>query len=430
MIKFYIETYGCKTNQYESEAIREKWVAHGASECSDPEKADYIIINSCAITAHAERDGRNALYRLKRRAPDSKIIYTGCGAQFIKDFIPRKGSFWIDPDFCIPQKEKHYLLAGPDFTNSSPDESRLWKLTSYKRSRPVIKIQDGCTQGCTYCIVPQTRGKPASRQPQEILYECRSLIMKGFHELVLSGINLRQYGVAGFGNFWALLGWLDKALHEEFGKEVRLRISSLEPGQFNEKSYEIIAQCTLLCPHIHLSLQHGSETILKSMGRGHYTRDNIYSIKEMLDGIFPLMGFGVDVIAGFPGETEKDFQIVCRVLKNLGVTYAHIFPYSRRQGAASALFPGQLSRSEKHSRALVLRELVETQKKDFIRAQLKLNHLKAIFDTNAENGIIKGINEYYSTCYLPSQKLERNIIKVKPVRIHKNGIQTSLENDI
>ena len=205
--KFFLVTFGCKVNQYETQSLREAWLAQGGEECESPAAADVVCVNSCAITAKGERDARNAVFRLRREAPGARLILTGCAARLFADFKPRPGAIWAAPDLLVPQEEKSSLLRGPwadldaapgytpgsamdDTPDGTPQTAAVapalspaagphfppFHISAFKRARPVLKVQDGCAHRCTYCIVPQTRGKPRSRPPEEIIAEARRLL--------------------------------------------------------------------------------------------------------------------------------------------------------------------------------------------------------------------------------------------------------------
>ena len=196
--KFYLVTFGCKVNQYETQSLREAWHALGGAECNAPAEADVVCVNSCAITAKGERDARNAVFRLRREAPHARLILTGCAARLFADYKPRPGAIWAAPDLLVPQEEKSRLLDGPwadldgdsaprpsadeataDVTATAPQTFPPFQISAFKRARPVLKVQDGCAHRCTYCIVPLTRGKPRSRPVDEIVAEARRLLQAG-----------------------------------------------------------------------------------------------------------------------------------------------------------------------------------------------------------------------------------------------------------
>lgn len=416
---FYIETYGCKINQYETQAIREAWQKNCCQETDSPEKADVIIINSCAITSRAERDSRNALYRNRKKAPFAKIIMTGCAAKLFNDFVPRKDGNPARPDLIIPQPDKNKLMTGPVPADTFTDTS--YAISTFRRSRAVVKIQDGCTHCCAYCIVPSIRGKPKSREPMAILQECERLIQKHHGELVLSGINLNQYHHESL-DFWALLLWLDHALARDHAGVVRLRISSIDPAQLDDRAIAILAQCQLVCPHLHLSLQHLSQTILKRMRRTGYSLDSILENLDKLHEIWPIFGIGADIITGFPGETEKDLDFLLEGIKRIGLTYGHVFPFSRRPGTLAYGFPQQIPKKEKDARSRLARGVITITQKEFWQKLMSLEQFQiALEETRPDR--IEGYNEYYAHCILTERAAQPNRLQpAKPLAILEHGL--------
>lgn len=420
---FFIETYGCKVNQYESQQLREAWTAAGGLEVFSLAKADYILINSCAITSKAERDARNAINRAKKAAPCSKIILCGCAAQFYNNFQPRKKANFSLPDFCIPQKSKAEIFKGP------PDKNELQEkipcINGFYRGRPIIKVQDGCNQNCAFCIVPQTRSKLTSRDKDEIYEECAALGKQGFGELIISGVNLRLYH--NEGNFWRLISWLDKKLYAEFGKKLRLRISSIDPALLTETALDVLAGSALVCPQLHISLQHASQKILVQMRRGHYDPDKINQFIKKLATIWPVMGLGADILVGFPGESNEDFTGLKSFIDILPLTYAHVFPYSRRPGTIASHAKNQVIKSEKERRAREIREQIAQKKQTFLQDQLNLPQMRLACDLHQDDKpmIYRGVNEYYVSCFIKNngEKSEKGLITVKPVKLQTEGLE-------
>lgn len=426
--RFYIETYGCKVNQYESEALRQAWRAKGGLECARPEEADFALINSCAITARAERNARNAVFRLRQAAPNARIILSGCAAQFYADFQPRKRANFARPDICLPQARKAELLRGPSALlesndidaspqalreiSSSAGAGRAFPdfgiLQNYGRARPVVKIQDGCSHGCAYCIVPQTRGMPRSRAPEEILAECRRLARAGYGEIVLSGVNLRQYA----GGFWLLLRRLDAELGREFSGSLRLRISSIDPAMLNDFGIETLAQCALVCPHLHLSMQHGSQRVLARMGRGHYAPEQTLAAVRKLGAVWPIFGLGADFLTGFPGEDEADISELLAFIAAMPFTYAHVFPYSRRQGTPARNFDDQIAKGEKIARAKQLRTAIAAKREQFLRRQLDLAEMLIAVE-DVKDGRCRGVNEFYCNCVFEKPPQARGLARAR-----------------
>jgi MiaB/RimO family radical SAM methylthiotransferase len=416
---FHIITLGCKVNQYESEAIREAWLSSGHMETPTPEGADVVLVNSCAITAKAIVDLRSSVRQARHLAPGCELLVTGCAAEALPGEL--KG---LPVNALIPQRKKTGLLSWPEENISeSTDAFPALSISDYTRSRAVLKIHDGCSQHCTYGIVPLGRGHSVSRPWRETLAEASRLVKAGFREIVLSGVNLGQYGLdlPEREDFWDLLPQLENAFTPEGdGQGLRFRISSLEPGQLNNKALTALAKSKLVAPHLHLSLQSGSPHILKRMGRGHYNPADMRDFLEQLTRIWPIFGLGADFIVGFPGESEEHFQATLSMADELALTYAHVFPYSARPGTAAAKLPGQLAQEVKKERAARLRQLVEKKKTAFIKSQLALPQVRVV----QEEGSAQGINEFYTDCrfkVLPKHA-GKNLIKCRPLGLEKDKL--------
>lgn len=437
--KFYFITFGCKVNQYETQSLREAWQARGGVECDDPAQADMVCVNSCAITARGERDARNAVFRLRRAAPAARLILTGCAARLFEDFRRHGHEDCVQPDLVLPQGDKRLLLAGPwtEEAQAPAGEAQApsyppFAISGFRRARPVLKVQDGCQHRCTYCIVPLTRGRCLSRPPEDVIAEARRLLLAGHAEIMISGINLRQYGRdnADFGDFWSLLRRLDAALAPEFAGRGRFRISSLEPSQLDDEGVETLMACRMLCPQLHISLQHASQPVLRRMGRGHYTAEMLQRAVERLHAHWPVMGLGADIIAGFPGEREEDVACLLDFVRETPFSYAHVFPYSRRPGTAADRFDGHLPQQVKQERAARVRAAVEERRQAFWQAQLALPHMLLAADSPAPDQVparrrkaIKGVNEFYVPCILPAGAHPgRELLAVRPLSVTDKGL--------
>lgn len=411
--RFYIETFGCRVNQEESQEIRDAWVALGGQETARPSDADWILINSCAITSHAEREARNSVYKLRRQAPDARIILTGCSAQLFESFKPRKGAYHAVPDLCVPQVNKQDLLGGP--WRGPKAESAGPSILH--RTRPVLKVQDGCSHGCTYCIVPRTRPVLASLSPAQAATRCREYFANGVAEIVISGINLAQYGQdkPEYGDFWELVRGLDGLLAPENAGKARLRLSSVEPSMLTPRALEVLANTRLVCHHLHLSLQHASRDILRKMGRGHYRIESVIDFLNELRSIWPNLGLGADLLVGFPGESEQDLAILVQALDETRLTYAHVFPYSPRPGAPAAAFGNQVPQAQKRQRARLVREKARQLKLEFLQSQLLVPELEVIWDRQAGTEAMTGIAGNYVPCVCHSPAHCGGICRCTPV---------------
>lgn len=439
--KFHFVTFGCKVNQYETQALREAWTAQGGTECDSPDAADVVCINSCAITARGERDARNALFRVRRDAPGARVLLTGCAARLVAG---QTAAGRDAPDAVIAQEAKSRLLAGPEsvadgLTDTADADAAFppFEISGFRRARPVLKVQDGCRHRCTYCIVPLTRGACRSRDPFDAIREARRLLEAGYAELMISGINLRQYGrdKAEYGDFWSLLQRLDAALAPEFAGRARLRISSLEPSQLDARGLDILRGCRMVCPHLHISLQHASPAVLRRMGRGHYSADMLEQAVHELRAHWPVMALGADLLLGFPGESEEDARCLLDFVERMPFSYAHVFPYSRRPGTAADRMDGQLPQQLKQERAARVRAAVTERQEAFREAQLRLPRLLAapeapMQDGRPRNRPFKGVNEYYVPCLLPPEAAQaaetHRLIPVRPLELTPKGLRVAL----
>lgn len=428
-------TFGCKVNQYETQAIREAWLQAGGRELETPAGAQLVLVNSCAITSRAERDARNALIRLRREAGDALLVLTGCAARLVASFVPRKHAPHPDADYILVQERKEELCraeviadlvaclpdcarvrvageaaAGVDAMHWKDFRSRPWpamEIAHFRRVRPVLKVQDGCTHRCTYCIVPLTRGPHVSRPPAAVIAEAKRLL-QDHAEIMLSGVNLGQYGrnEPDFGDFWHLVQQLEEALAPDFAGRRRIRISSLEPSQLDARGCEILGASSLIAPHLHISLQHASSSVLRRMGRGHYTADTLTRALERLHAFWSVMGLGADILVGFPGERREDVETLCRFIEETPFTYAHVFPYSRRPGTPAASFPDQLDRREKAERAAEVRAVVAARARAFWQAQSSCTSMALALDAaegHQVEGCVHAVDAYYTPCFLSTE---------------------------
>ncbi len=415
--RFHITTLGCKINQYESQALREAWQGQGFSETHDPAEAELVLLNTCAVTANAVRDLRQALRRLQREAPQARLLVTGCAAALLEAEL---GTL-PDQVQVVPQADKARLLRPLEAPVAEPEPAPPFalRISSYDRARAVLKVQDGCSHGCSYCIVPLTRGPSRSRAPEEVLAEARRLLQGGLRELVLSGVNLRQYRHEGW-DFWDLLQALDRELAPDWHGVARLRLSSLEPAQLTPRGLEVLAASRLLCPHLHLSLQSGSPGVLARMNRRHYGPAEVVAGVAGLQSFWPRFGLGADILVGFPGESEAEFAQTLDLVRALPLSYAHVFPYSRRPGTRAADLAEQLPRPLRKERAAVLRALVAQKRGAFLRELAATPELLVLVETLQPESGAEGRSAEYARVELqgalPSER-QRCLVPVRPLGV-------------
>jgi MiaB/RimO family radical SAM methylthiotransferase len=443
---FFIHTLGCKINQYESQAIREAWIARGWVEVSEATGADMVLAHTCAVTSGAVADSRGAVRRVGRVAPAARILVTGCAAQV----DPNAFAALPGVEAVVMQRHKPGLLTwshydgpcpssvwpqpgGPDSPTARPSLSRSaasndwpgFAISGFDRARPILKIQDGCSHGCTYCIVPRARGAARSRPYPDILAEARRLLEAGHRELILSGVNLGQFVLStGGGDFWDLLRLLDADLSPRWGGRARLRLSSLDPGLLGPKALATLTTGSglgMVCPHLHLSMQSADPGVLAAMGRGHYHPRGVLGFLDALRGIWPLFALGADLLTGFPGESELAFRATLDFFRQAGLSYAHVFPYSRRPGTVAARAANQLPREVKKARAARLRQEATERETAFLEELARLPGLVMAVERERP-GV--GVSEYYMECRLEgaSPVARKGLLPVRPLSVSGGAI--------
>ncbi|MDR1292300.1 MAG: tRNA (N(6)-L-threonylcarbamoyladenosine(37)-C(2))-methylthiotransferase MtaB [Clostridiales Family XIII bacterium] len=356
-IAFY--TLGCKVNQYETQALSERFAALGFEVVGTEEKADVYVVNSCTVTGIADRKSRKLARRSKRMSPDALTVLTGCYAEVGADDL--KGVEEIDMVVGNGDKESlPELIADAVGARGGSSSASACAAPGDRdlpdgvtgladRARAYIKIEDGCDRSCSYCIVPAARGKVRSRELSDIQAEARALVANGYKEIVLTGVNAALYGGAGGRGIIDAVDAVSK-----IGGDFRVRLSSLEPTVIDAAYAAELIKREILCPHLHLSLQSGSDAVLSAMNRGYAMRGYL-RIAEVLKRHDPLFSITTDIIAGFPGETEADHEASMKAINDVGFSRIHVFRYSRRPGTPAAGMPGQIPSKLKaeRSRALI-----------------------------------------------------------------------------
>lgn len=388
MRKVAFHTLGCKVNAYETEAMQQLMVNAGYNVVDFNQKADIYIVNTCSVTNMADRKSRQMLHKAKRENPDAVVVAAGCYAQasaekirddenidiivgnnLKKDIVRIIGDYFSDknvysetiPAYMINTKEKKkdYIID----INKTKEFENLNISQSDEHTRAFIKIQDGCNQFCTYCIIPFTRGRVRSRKAEDILEEIKKMTLNGYKEIVLTGIHLSSYGVDLKDEEINSLLKITKAISEVENIE-RIRLSSLEPRIITEEFLQGLKEIPQFCPHFHLSLQSGCDETLKRMNRRYdleQYREGVRLIREYFDN----PAITTDVIVGFPGETKEEFLQTYDFLKEIGFYEMHIFPYSLREGTKAALMKDKLTRKDKSKRAGILAVLEENMSYNF-----------------------------------------------------------------
>lgn len=366
MKKVALHNLGCKVNAYETEAVGQLLTEKGYEIVPFDTKADIYIVNTCTVTNIADRKSRQMLHKAKKTNPQALVIAMGCYAQVSEQEAVKDESI----DMIIGNNKKHELIsaleayeAGASKTLDGMTMEDIAHTAEYERmhltrmaehTRAYIKIQDGCNQFCSYCIIPYARGRVRSRSEQDIVEEVTALAQNGYREIVLTGIHISSYGADIKSGESSLLS-LTQRLHRVDGIE-RIRLGSLEPRIVTEGFTAALAALPKVCPHFHLSLQSGCDAVLKRMNR-HYTCQEYYDNVKRLRRHFQNPAITTDIIVGFPGETEEEFEETCRFVERVDFYETHVFKYSRRNGTPAAAMDGQLTERVKAARSARLLEM-------------------------------------------------------------------------
>lgn len=357
--KVYFLTLGCKVNSYETAAIAKLLANKGFEETDDAAKADVYVINTCAVTGEADRKSRQMIRRARRVAPSSVVVAMGCHTQMCRE---DEGADIVvgtdDRPKLIPLLLEKLNIRKSDVPDEDLDAgTRFFEYGSVpyqENTRAVVKIEDGCNNFCTYCIIPYSRGRVRSRARESILAEIREMAEKGYREFVITGIHLCSFEKETGRDSSALGELLDQVAAVE-GVE-RIRLGSLEPSCMTPELIAMLKKNKAICPHFHLSLQSGSDSVLKRMNR-KYDTDLFRRVVADLKGAFPSASFTTDMICGFPGETEEEHKESCAFAEEIGFTHIHVFPFSPREGTRAWNMEGQIDGSVKSRRTAELREI-------------------------------------------------------------------------
>ena len=402
MPKAALHNLGCKVNAYETEAMQQQLEERGYEIVPFDQKADVYIINTCSVTNIADRKSRQMLHRAKKLNPEAVVVAAGCYVQVASDALKEDDSV----DIIVGNNNKARLadILEEYMKDRQGDEggyvldiarAREYEELHVSRlgehTRAFIKVQDGCNQFCSYCIIPYARGRVRSRKPEDVEAEVKGLVARGYREVVLTGIHLSSYGTEHMegspvkggdwdsGPLWDLI----ERIHRVEGLE-RIRLGSLEPRIITREFAEKLAGLPEFCPHSPLSLQSGCDATLKRMNR-HYTTEDYLRRCGILREIFDHPAITTDVIAGFPGETEEEFEETRRFLETVRFYEMHVFKYSKRQGTRAAVIEDKVSEQVKARRSDVLLELEKTMSREY-RERFAGSRVSVLFEEAAEIG--------------------------------------------
>ena len=409
-------TLGCKTNQYESNSMEQSFISHGYEITDTLDDADIYVVNTCSVTNVAERKSRQMLRRAKDKNKDIIVVACGCYAQVAKNELETLPEI----DIVLGTNEKNNIVdAVEDFIKNKnkisltsdvlhQEEYQEFGTTTYTElTRAVIKIQDGCDRFCTYCIIPYARGKVRSRKKDEIIKEIEANVKNGIQEVVLTGIHIASYG-KDFEEDYGLIDLLEDINKIEDLK--RIRFGSIEPKYMTEDVVERLKKLDKLCDHFHLSLQSGSNDTLKRMNRRYTTKEFKDSV-NLLRNAFKNVALTTDVIVGFPGETEEEFNETYNFLKDINFYEMHVFKYSPRRGTAAEKMPNQVDGEIKEERSKKLLELSKENELAFNKKYLG-QEVEVLFEER-EGKYFKGHTTNYILVYKETDEdLENKMLKV------------------
>lgn len=452
MATFHLVNFGCRASQADGAALKQQMLRAGLHEAASAAESHVAVLNTCTVTARADAEVRRMIRRIHRANPACRILVTGCYAQRAPEEIARmEGVAWVvgnshkhavtdllEPGLgsatqgilpAAPQAREAARPVTPlvQIQGSAPEdvsarivvgeiseEFHFAPVFPDDRTRPTLKVQDGCDARCSFCIIPTVRGASRSLAPQKVLDQIRALERAAYKEIVLSGINLGSYG-HDLGRTINFLGLLERILAET--SIARVRISSIEPMDISPELIRLVAREPRMARHFHVPLQSGCDRILRAMNRRYWTRQYAERIGAIYEQI-PNCGIGADVMVGFPGESDADHQTSLRFIESVPFTYLHIFPYSSRPGTRAAASAGQVNGRVAHERGGEIRALMETKRGDFLEAQVGTS-LPALTLDEMEDNTRVALSTNYLKIALPEAEIPPNaLVNVRVGRAH------------
>lgn len=435
MNKIAFITLGCKVNQYETNAMIQKFIEQGYNIVEHTKKADIYIINTCTVTNMSDRKSRQMLRRVKELNPHAIVVACGCYAQVAKEELKKIPEI----DLILGNNEKKEIVR---YIEKYLDEKKqiqstqdvmqtreyvdFGNVTYTEKTRAVIKVQDGCDRFCSYCIIPYARGRVRSRKPESVISEIENIAKEGIKEVVITGIHVASYG-KDFSEKYRLIDLLED-INEINGIE-RIRLGSIEPLLIDKEFMSRLIKLEKICHHFHLSLQSGCDETLKRMNR-RYTTKEFEKIVNLLRENYNDVILTTDIIVGFPGETEEEFNKTYEFLKKIKFYKMHVFKYSKRKGTKAAMMPLQIDGNIKEIRSQKLIELSNINEIEYNKTYIG-KEVQVLFEER-KDGFYKGHTKNYILVYLPEEdipnnlKIENKVINVKCKKIENNFIVATL----
>lgn len=422
-------TLGCKTNQFESASMQESLQSAGYQVVPFDEGADLVVVNTCTVTNATDAQSRNLIRRARKLNDACRVVVTGCYAQV----DPQAMQDLPGVSLVIGNEEKQrlleYLTADHETTTVAVSDIRqvdnvcLPPLTTFAgRSRAFVQIQNGCDAFCSYCIIPYARGASRSAPPDEILQQINGLVAAGFQEIVLTGIHIGGYG-ADLETAMSLND-LVRRVEVETGLR-RLRLGSIEPTELTEELLDTIASSKVICPHFHIPLQAGNDHVLQRMKRT-YNTEFFGQLLERIRAVIPAAAICLDVITGFPGETDEDFESAYNFISHLPLTDLHVFPYSKRPGTPAASYPDQVPGDVSKARAERLRLLAAEKYRSFAEGFIG-EALEVVVESGQKESLLKGVSRnYLDVRFSGAVALSGQRVMVKAVRWQDETLQAMI----
>lgn len=404
-------TLGCKVNQYDSDAMRTLFIHRGYKPVEHSEVADVYIINTCSVTSIGDRKSRQVIRKIRRNNPDAVIAATGCYAQVAPEELEKMG----DVDVIVGHQDRNKIV---DYIEEAEKSEKtvnavkdIMSIREYEnltvdpegevKARAFVKVQEGCDNYCTFCIIPYARGRLKSRKQEDAVDEIKKLVEKGYREVVLTGIHLGNYG-KDLRNGTSLSTLVSELL--KIPNLLRIRLGSIESVELSDELINIIKNEKRVCHHLHLPLQSGSDAVLKSMNR-HYRLRQYKDLIAMLRKKIPNLALTTDLIVGFPGETEENFKETLNTLHELKFSAIHVFPFSKRTGTPAAMYPNQITNEEKKKRVHRVQELEKKISKEF-RCEF-LNKIVHVLAENKKEEYFEGFSDEYIRVTIKGENVKR-----------------------
>lgn len=404
-------TLGCKVNQYDSDAMRTLFIHRGYKPVEHSEVADVYIINTCSVTSIGDRKSRQVIRKIRRNNPDAVIAATGCYAQVAPEELEKMG----DVDVIVGHQNRNKIV---DYIEEAEKSEKMvnavkdiMSIREYEnltvdpegevKARAFVKVQEGCDNYCTFCIIPYARGRLKSRKQEDAVDEIKKLVEKGYREVVLTGIHLGNYG-KDLRNGTSLSTLVSELL--KIPNLLRIRLGSIESVELSDELINIIKNEKRVCHHLHLPLQSGSDAVLKSMNR-HYRLRQYKDLIAMLREKIPNLALTTDLIVGFPGETEENFKETLNTLHELKFSAIHVFPFSKRTGTPAAMYPNQITNEEKKKRVHRVQELEKKISKEF-RCEF-LNKIVHVLAENKKEEYFEGFSDEYIRVTIKGENVKR-----------------------